>query len=173
MAIRRMHRPAVALIAAAAPLLILTGCSSSSDNSTSSSASASQEQKSALVITDQWVKASDQHMTALFGTLSNNSDSEIRIVSGSTRVAGEVQLHETVSEGGVNVMKEKKDGYVIPAHGSLTLKPGGDHIMLMDQKEPIAAGQEVTVELRMSDGSTVPVTATARDFAGNQENYQP
>ncbi|MFC0316510.1 copper chaperone PCu(A)C [Gordonia phosphorivorans] len=172
MAIRRIHRPAVALIAAAAPLLILTGCSSNSNDSASSPASASQQQ-AALVVSDQWVKASDEHMTALFAVFSNNSDNEIRIVSGSTPVAGEVQLHETVSEDGVNVMKEKKDGFAIPANGSLAMKPGGDHIMLMDLKEHIAAGQPVTVELRMSDGSTQSVTAVARDFAGNQENYQP
>lgn len=171
MSVNRKYRPAAALIAAAAPLLILTGCSSSdSTPAAESSASAAQ---SPLVVTDQWVKAASEGMTAMFGTLANHSDAEIRVVSGSSDVAGKVELHEVLAEGGQNVMREKKDGYAIPAHGSLTLKPGAEHVMLMDLKQPITAGQTVEVTLRLSDGSTQTVSAVARDFAGNQENYQP
>lgn len=171
MTVNRKYRPAAALMAAAAPLLILTACSS--NDTTPAAESSASAQQSALVVTDQWVKAAPEGMTALFGTLTNNSDAEIRVVSGSSDVAGKVELHEVVSEGGQNVMQEKKDGYAIPAHGSLTLKPGAEHVMLMDLKKPITAGETVTVELRLSDGTTQTVSAVARDFAGNQENYQP
>lgn len=174
MSISLTRRPAAALVAAAAPLLILTACSSSDDTDSSAASDTSQVQ-SALVVSDQWVKAvpADEHMSALFGVLTNNSDQEIRVVSGSTAVAGMVEMHETVDQGGETVMKEKAGGFAIPANGSLTLDPGGDHIMLMDLKQGIKAGETVTLDLRTGDGATVSVSAVARDFAGNQENYQP
>lgn len=159
MAISRT-RLAAAFVAAAASLLVLAGCSS-----TDSTVPANE----ALAVSDQWVKAAPEGMTAMFATLSNHSDSEIRVVSGSTEVAEKVELHE-VTDG---VMQEKKDGYAIPAHGSLTLSPGAEHIMLIGLKQPIVAGQTVVVELRLSDGTTTKVDALARDFAGNQEEYAP
>lgn len=159
MAIRRT-RLAAAFVAATASLLVLAGCSSTEESVPASDA---------LAVTDQWVKAAPEGMTAMFGTLTNNSDAEIRVVSGSTDVAEKVELHE-VTDG---VMKEKTDGYAIPAHGSLALAPGAEHIMLMGLKQPITAGQNVVVELRLSDGTTQTVTALARDFAGNQEDYGP
>lgn len=170
MTTRLKTRTAAALLAAVAPVLILSACSS--DDSGKAGTSASQEQAS-LVVSDQWVKAAPSGMTAMFGTLTNNGDSEIRVVGGESPVAGMVQLHEMSAQDGTMAMREKKDGYLIPAHGSLQLAPGADHIMLMDLKEPIAAGQDVSVQLMPSDGSTQTVTAVARDFAGNQENYQP
>ncbi|GAC58408.1 hypothetical protein GOHSU_38_00470 [Gordonia hirsuta DSM 44140 = NBRC 16056] len=171
MATRRTFRPAAAIVAAAAPLLILTGCSSTDSSPAADSAAAQQQDR--LVVTDQWVKAAPEGMTALFATLTNPGDSEVRVVSGTSPAAGKVELHEMAVSGGENVMREKKDGFVIPGRGTLTLAPGGDHIMLMDLKGPINAGQTVEVDLRMADGSTQKVRAMARDFAGNQENYQP
>lgn len=175
MIINAKQRSAAILIGATAPLLILTACSSNDGTAPSGSTTTAgaTQQQTALAVSDQWIKASPADMTGMFGVLTNNSDSEIRVVSASTPVAGKVELHETVSTDGATSMREKKDGYAIPARGSLTLKPGGDHIMFMELKGPINAGQPVTVDLRLSDGSTQTVTAVARDFAGNQENYQP
>ncbi|NNG97019.1 copper chaperone PCu(A)C [Gordonia araii] len=128
-----------------------------------------------LVLTEQWVKAAPQsdHMSALFGTLTNESDDEVRVVSGSTSVAKKVEMHEIVEQGGQTVMREVDGGFVVPARGRLELKPGANHIMLMGLRQSIAAGQAVTIELRTTDGAHLTVTALARDFAGNQEEYQP
>ncbi len=163
-------RTAAALLAAVAPVLILSACSSSDGDKAGSSAS---QQQSALAVSDQWVKAAPDGMTAMFGKLTNNGDAEIRVVGGESPAAGMVQLHEMSAQDGTMAMREKKDGYVIAPHSSLELAPGADHIMLMDLRGPITAGQEVTVELLLADGSKQTVTAVARDFAGNQENYQP
>lgn len=164
MALRRNLRAATVIVAALTPLLIATGCSST-DSAT--------DQAQRLSVTDQWVKASDTDMTAAFATLVNDSDSDIRVVSASSDVAGKTELHEVVDADGSPVMREKKDGYSIPAHSTLELKPGAEHIMLMDLHKPIAAGETVAIDLRLADGSTLKVDALARDFAGNQEDYQP
>ena len=70
------------------------------------------------------------------------------------------------------VMQPKEGGIPIPAGGSATLEPGGDHIMLMDVTEPIKPGDVVELELELSDGSTITMTATAKEFSGADEDYQ-
>ena len=163
MANRRKFSLATVLVAALAPVLLATGCSSDDGTTT--------PQAQSLGVADQWVKAADNGMTAAFAVLTNDSDTDIRVVSASSPVAGKTELHEIVPDAGAAVMREKKDGYLIQANGSLELKPGADHIMLMDLKQPIKAGDSVEIELRMADGSTQKVDALARDFSGNQEDY--
>lgn len=126
-----------------------------------------------ITVSDAWIKASDTEMTAEFGTLTNDSDSDIHLVGGSSEIAGKIEIHETVETDGAMAMREADGGLAIPANGSLTLDPGGDHLMLMDLREPINAGDTVVVTLEFGDGSTKEVSATARDFLGNNEKYQP
>lgn len=165
MAIRRSLRAATILLSVAAPLLVLTACGDDNDTPTS--------EADQLTVSDQWVKAAPDGMTSAFGTFTNTGDRQVRIVSASSAVAASTELHEVVESGGTSTMREKKDGFAVPAGKSLTLKPGAEHIMLMGLKQPITTGESVQIELRFADGSTQTVTALARDFSGNQEDYQP
>ena len=84
-----------------------------------------------------------------------------------------VELHEVVMKDGEMVMQPKEGGIPIPAGGSATLEPGGDHIMLMDVTEPIEPGDVVELDLELSDGSTLTMTAIAKEFSGADEDYSP
>ena len=74
-----------------------------------------------------------------------NSGTADQLVSASSPAAGEVQLHQMSMEGNVMKMGQVKD-IAVPANGSVDLKPGGYHIMLMNIKAPLKAG-EVEVKL--------------------------
>lgn len=121
-----------------------------------------------------WVKAADEGMTAVFGELKNSSDKDITIVGAEYDDADEVQLHETLEDnsGGMS-MQEKKGGFTVPAGESMSLKPGGEHLMVMGLKRPIKPGEEISLELVTGDDQTVSVTAIAKDYSGAQENYAP
>lgn len=120
-----------------------------------------------LTITDAWVKAADSGMTAAFGVLENSSDHDITVTAGSSPASPMIELHEVVD----SVMRPVDGGFVIPAGGTLTLEPGGYHIMFMDVPSPILAGDDVDVTLTLGDGSTFDFTATAKDFTGANEDY--
>lgn len=126
-----------------------------------------------VTIQEQWAAATDDGMAAMFGTLTNAGGTEARVTSGSSPAAGMVELHEVVGEAGAKTTRAKDGGLIIPPGGSHELVPGGDHVMLMDLTGPLAPGTEVTVTLAFEDGSTLPVTAQVRDFAGANEEYQP
>ncbi len=153
----------------AATALALTGCASTTPSATEEPAPAGD----AVTITDGWVKAADESMSAAVGELANASDEDVTVVSATTEASSMLELHETVeNESGEMVMRQIEGGFVIPAGGTLTLEPGGNHIMLMDLTAPLKAGQEVTFTLRFSDDSTFEFTAPVKDYSGANENYE-
>ncbi len=148
--------------ALAATLLVLAGLS----------ACAQPSSEAPYTITDTWVKSVDSGMTAAFGVLTNNTSSTVTVVSAETSSASKVELHEVVmGDDGAMVMQPKPGGFEIAPHESLTLQPGGFHIMLMGVTEPIVAGDTVTITLTFSDDSTLTFDAIAKDFAGGNETY--
>jgi periplasmic copper chaperone A len=167
---RRAAVLAASLMAGSA-LFVLAGCGTDSSSPESSNAVSSTTESVAM--TDAWVKAvsGDEEMTAAFGVLTNASSDEVTLVSASTSAAGMVELHEVVMEDGSMVMQPKEGGIVVPADGSATLEPGGDHIMLMELDGAIEPGEVVTFELAFDDGSSVTVDATAKEFSGADEDY--
>ena len=180
-----LKHPRILVSLVAASALVLAGCSNSEQDSTQgdsapqsavnttaeSDSDAGENAGDALDLEDAVVRAmaEDADMTAIFGTLVNESDEDIEVVAFSSSVeAGMNEIHETVD----GQMREMQDPLIIPAGGSVTLEPGGAHFMLMDVKTPVLAGDEVTLTIELVDGSTeefddVPV----RTIGAGDENY--
>lgn len=155
-----------ALLAAAT--LALTGCGSTAPASGADASATAGE----ITISDPWVKAADSGMTAGFGEVINGTDAEIVVVSATTDASESLELHETVEdETGAMTMREVADGFTIAAGTTLTLAPGGNHLMLMGLTAPLQAGDEVTFTLEFSDASTLEFTAPVKDYAGANERY--
>jgi copper(I)-binding protein len=55
----------------------------------------------------------------------------------------------------------------------VTLKPGGYHVMFWDLIKPIAVGDDVVVTINFSNGTSLEVTAVAREIANANETYDP
>ncbi|MGV8966520.1 MAG: copper chaperone PCu(A)C [Cellulomonas sp.] len=128
----------------------------------------------AVTVTDPWIKAADSGMTAVFGTLVNGSDAEVRFVSAVTSASPKMELHEMAKDdAGQMVMRPKVGGFVLPAGGSHELAPGGDHLMIMDISAPVKPGDEVSVTLTADDGSELTFMAPARTYTGGNETYAP
>lgn len=122
---------------------------------------------------DVWVKAADAGMSAGFGELRNDGDTDLTVVSATSPATSAMELHETVqNESGQMVMRPVEGGFVIPAHGAITLEPGGDHLMFMDVTTPLRVGDETTITLTFADDSTAEISAPVKEFAGANENYE-
>lgn len=131
------------------------------------------ESKSPLKLSDGWVKAVDSGMTASFGVISNPTGKAITIVGASSPLSAAVQLHEMAESNGTMVMQEKPGGIVVPAGGMATLKPGGNHVMLMKVKKPIKPGQLIPITLITSNGGLLTVKVIAKTYTGANETYDP
>jgi copper(I)-binding protein len=90
-------------------------------------------------------------------TIANTGTADDRLLSATSLVAGVTQIHEMKMEGDVMKMAELPDGLVIPAGGSVTLAPGGLHIMFMQLTQQLVEGTSVPVTLVFERAGTVEV----------------
>ena len=113
-----------------------------------------------VTITDPWVRGTvpQQKASGLFMQIDAAQD--VRLLGGSSPVAGVVEVHEMAMEGDVMKMRALKNGLEIAKGRTMALKPGGYHVMLMELKQ------------QLKGGDTVPVTLTFEDIASKKQFTQ-
>ncbi|MCL1142341.1 copper chaperone PCu(A)C [Shewanella gaetbuli] len=101
-----------------------------------------------VVMTEGYVRAMPASVpnTAAYVTLENHSDKAVTVVGVETDIAKEAQLHTIIDENGMVKMRQV-EGFTIGSHESLTLKPAGDHIMILGLKAPLAENSKVNLTL--------------------------
>ncbi len=117
-------------------------------------------------ITDVWVKSTPPGATVSAAYMQIQSARAVKLVKAESPAAGLVELHNMSMKDGV--MEMKAMGAVeIPAGKTVTLKPGGMHVMMMKVKQPIKAGDKVALTLTFEGADKKPLVvkldATARD----------
>ena len=102
-----------------------------------------------------WARATAPRQTVggMYVTLISPVDD--RLVGASSPVAGHAEVHEMTMEGNVMRMRELTGGLRLPAGKAVALAPGGLHLMLVDLKQPLAAGQVIPVQLRFEHAPPV------------------
>jgi periplasmic copper chaperone A len=109
----------------------------------------------------------------VYGVVHNQGAGPLVVVGVSSPVARNAELHESMTMGAgkmdgaaMSAMGMQPVGrLVIRPHGTLTLKPGGYHVMLLGLRDPLAAGRRFPVTLRFAGGESatfsVPVEVRA------------
>lgn len=102
-----------------------------------------------------------------FLTLTNTGTEDDRLVSATSPIAKETQIHEMAMDGDVMKMRRLVDGLPIPAGQSVVLAPGGYHLMLMGLNGPVVEGSTVPVTLIFEKAGEItielPAAGTAAD----------
>jgi copper(I)-binding protein len=117
-----------------------------------------------ITVTGVWMRepAEGQTRSAAYGTITNNGDSDVTLVSASVPFDATVEIHETImGDDGSMQMQEVPEGFVVPAGGSFSLEPGGPHIMLIDI-DPADITGTIDVTMVFDDGTEVTVGAPVR-----------
>lgn len=92
------------------------------------------------------------------------SDAQARLVGAKSSASSAAELHLMTNDGGVMRMRPM-DWLDLPAGKTVTLEPGGSHLMLLDISRPLKAGEHVAVTLTIEQGGKrfeVPVEAQVR-----------
>jgi uncharacterized protein YcnI/copper(I)-binding protein len=115
-----------------------------------------------LRIEQPWARATPTGARVAGGYLriTNEGKTADRLIGGSFPLAGRVEIHEMTMIGGIMRMRPLDPGLDIAPGASVELKPGGYHIMFMDLKDGLKAGQSVTGTLVFEKAGTVEVTFT-------------
>lgn len=106
-------------------------------------------QRSAEVdVKSAWARPTVAGQTGTGAFMQLLSKDGARVLSASSDVAGVVEIHEMAMDGNVMRMRPMRSLDLAPG-STVQLKPGGQHMMLMDLKRPLTSGEKITVELRL------------------------
>lgn len=111
-----------------------------------------------LTLRDAYARSSNPQVGAVFLVVENHKEIECRLVGAASEAAERVELHTHAEKNGVMAMMQV-DEIAIPAGGEHALARGGDHVMLMGLKKPLASGDIVTLTLDFGDCGTETVEA--------------
>ena len=111
---------------------------------------------SPVSVQSAWARATvaQQRATGMFMQIKAKQD--MKLVSASSDIAAHTEIHEMVKDGDVMKMREVKN-VALPAGQAVEFKPGGLHVMFLDLKQQVKAGD------------VIPVTLTFEDAQGKQE----
>jgi len=101
-----------------------------------------------VTVADAWVRATvaAQRATGAFLKLTVQG-ADATLIAVTSPVAGVTQIHEMAMSEGVMRMRDVTGGVPLKAGQIFELKPGGYHIMMMDLKQPVKAGDRVLLSL--------------------------
>ncbi len=116
-----------------------------------------------ITVKDPYVRAVPPVVktSAAFMQLQNSDPAEQFLVSASTPAAETVELHMHTMDDGVMRMRQIAHIH-LPPNKTVSLEPGGLHIMLFDLKAPLKPGDKVPMTLTFKDGSSKEITADVR-----------
>ena len=129
-------------------------------------ATAAAPKPGAIRIEAPWVRpvAAGLPATAAYATFRNTGRTEDAVIAVSTPAASVAGVHESVSAGGVMSMKPVPRLALRPG-ATVTLKPGGLHIMLERLRAPLRAGETVPVTFTFQRAKPVTVKVPVQAFA--------
>jgi hypothetical protein len=99
---------------------------------------------------------------AAYVTIVNKGSEDDRLTGASGAAARRVELHRHVLEDDVARMLPIPEGVPAPAGATVTLEPGGMHVMLMGLTEPLTPGASVALTLVFEKAGPLTLTLPVR-----------
>ena len=112
--------------------------------------------QAAPTVTAAWSRPAVQGATGA-GFMTLSSPKADALVGVETPVAASVQMHQSMMHDGMAMMMAAAS-IPIPAGGTVTLAPGGYHLMLLQLRKPLNVGDRVPATLTFASGAKVKTT---------------
>ena len=150
--------------------IFMVGCndsSSSSDNSMNMDNSSS-----SLTFMNFYARATQDEMSAAYGMIMNKTNNDINLTGVKITdkiIKGMAEMHQTTIKEGIASMA-KIETLTIPANGSVTLEPGGLHIMLMKLQGPLIKGDPLSLSFNDSNNNDYAVILSIEKMAMDMDH---
>ncbi len=111
-----------------------------------------------IVISHVWARATPESAktAVIYLTIADSGAQDDQLTGASTPVAGIAQVHSSMADGAVMKMAEMSS-LVVPAGGSVELKPSATHLMLENLKQPLVEGAKFPLELTFEHAGKIEV----------------
>ncbi|MDZ4381168.1 MAG: copper chaperone PCu(A)C [Parvibaculum sp.] len=144
-----MFRPLLPVLLMLAPLLASCG-----DNAPSE-----------IAVSEVWARASVTNTGAAYAAIENKGGADDRLVEAMSPVAERVEIHDMTMDGMVMKMR-RLDALPVKAGETVTLAPGGKHIMLIGLYGPLEEGASVPLTLVFEKAGRIELSAPVRPAGG-------
>jgi periplasmic copper chaperone A len=118
-----------------------------------------------ITISNAWARPALQDGNgAIYFLLQNHSALGDELIGVSSNTARAVEIHESRMEGDVMQMRQVSS---VPIRGkeSIEFGPGGFHVMLIELKKELNAGDEIQVNLHFKNHEDLLVTVPVQEIA--------
>jgi periplasmic copper chaperone A len=135
-------------------------------------ASSAFAQGASIQVEQPWARATPAGAStgAVYLTIANESQDADRLLGASSDVADKLQIHEMKVVNGVMEMREVTGGLPVPAKGSVVLKPGSYHVMLIGLKKPLKDGETIPLTLDFEKAGKVSITVPIRSMGAGHDD---
>ena len=111
-----------------------------------------------VTVTDPWARASILASRPGAAYLNLSSDTDDRLLSATTPVAGHVMIHASGTDASGVTRMIHLDALDLPAGQTVRFAPGGMHLMLMGLADKLDEGAEFPLTLTFERAGTITVT---------------
>lgn len=125
-----------------------------------------------ITVENAWIREPAPGQAVVGGYLDITSQEDASLVKADSAVAGMVQLHEMSMKDGVMQMRQV-DRIVLPKGKTVKLGPGGLHLMFMDLKQPLKAGDKVPLTLKVKTGANLESLAVTAEVRSMMPSHGP
>lgn len=148
-----MSQRLVAMLVSLTLALALAACSSAASPSAG-----------AMVVTDAWARTSmGMDMAgAAYMTITNETGQADALIGVATDAAANPEIHQTTEDASGMMGMHPVERINIPAGGTVTLEPGGFHVMLINLTGELVADATIELTLTFEKAGEVEVTAQVR-----------
>lgn len=117
-----------------------------------------------FAVKDAWARETPPGVSngAVYFNIYNTGIAD-QLIEVSTDVAERAEMHTHINQDGVMQMR-RVEAIDVPAGGQATLKPHGNHVMLIGLKRPLKVGETVQLRLQFKTGASLEINVpVARD----------
>ena len=100
-------------------------------------------------------------------TITNTGDEADRLLDAQSSFSPDVQIHEMAVVDDVMQMSQLPEGLDIPAGETVTLEPGGLHLMFMAISQPFVEGETVPLTLNFERAGDVEIELAVQPFGAS------
>ena len=114
-----------------------------------------------VTVSDAWARTTAPGQDSGSVQFSIASKKEAKLVAISSPAAGAVEIHSMAHEGGKMKMRAV-EFIALPAGKAVDLGKSGNHVMLLNLKQPLKAGDSVPITLTVQFADKRKVTVDAK-----------
>jgi len=126
----------------------------------------------AVTVNDAWIREAPpvSKVQAAYATFKNSQPGDIEIISASSPAFNKIEFHETIKEGGLMKMRQQTS-IKVTAKETTELKPEGMHLMLFNPVKRLIAGDNISIEFKLSDGRKFTSSFVVKKASGSDHHH--